>query len=83
MRKTDRSTARTNQARPHGGRPPSEADVPPSTGDRPASRRDGTRPRVDEIEAERPTDEDVDPERGGEAEPRIEDENPDRHSDEP
>ena len=83
MRKTDRSTARTNQARPHGGRPPREGEVSPPTGDTATSRRQGRRPRTDEIEAELPTDEDVDPKRGGEAEPRVEDENPDRHSDEP
>ena len=77
MRKTDRSTARTNRARPHGGRPPRDGELPPLSP--PRSRRS----RSDEVAAERPTDEDVDPKRGAEAEPRIEDENPDRHSDEP
>ena len=47
----------------------------------------GRRPQAETTEAERPTDEDVDPVRGPENpsadEPRIEDENPDRHSEEP
>lgn len=81
MQKTDRNTARTNQARPHGDRPPRDGDA-----DRLAPHRTSRRPQAETTEAERPTDEDVDPVRGPENpsdEPRIEDENPDRHSEEP